>query len=725
MEPRFGHDFGSVRVHHNSQAAESARAVNARAYTVGQTIVFGAGNFAPATSEGRELLAHELAHTIQQRNESSAQSASGPSGGIIESSASEAGSRVATGAKLSQVLPACGVGLARAPVTPSALDDQQLAREIKRATENLKPGQEPDWWLKALRTEAESRARQRTKTEHERAERVAAERKRADQSAAAERERREREAAVAEAVKVGTPSVEPADTDDDEIPVTPMAVDPRISGSRPSKVANQPAQRVRKTKKAAPSKFDPGGFTDADIYKDYEDAKKRIDAQIDKDREISKKGSYEYRLRLVRKKLQAKSGSWYSWNEAVSQMTGDEVWREGVADELFTENEETVVHEDQDSMIKLIEHEYKKAYEREKAKAESEQYQAWVAKGEELSSPAPIVQPFLVAAAAPAALSAAYFGAQTGQMLGEAYNACVNGNKEECALAMAKLVAAAALHRVTKGEPEASLQKELPPGGTGQTAGSTGQTTGEIGETTAGIPEPTSDEAPAQPISGTQVEDDEVVGDNQIPDETTRPTPSSQPTQDTSVGEGTAPPASGVQTTRVPEGGLPGTTGTRHLPREFKMPREGRSGFGSSSEQIGTAAQRETGNVRVRGQRVGKGQVGTKATEVPGGRAGARDHWLQHGHEFPEYRNARQYEKGAIAFCQDAATRRFYYRHYGRPTIGYYNTSTNTFAATSVDGETIYTYFRPDNVEAYVRTMRMRGVAPTQTPRHSVPLRRD
>jgi hypothetical protein len=67
MEPRFGHDFSQVRVHTDAQAAESARAVNAHAYTVGQDVVFGAGKYQPETHGGRRLLAHELAHTIQQR----------------------------------------------------------------------------------------------------------------------------------------------------------------------------------------------------------------------------------------------------------------------------------------------------------------------------------------------------------------------------------------------------------------------------------------------------------------------------------------------------------------------------------------------------------------------------------------------------------------------------------------------------------------------------------
>lgn len=66
FEPRLGQDLSDVRVHTGSRAAASARSVNAKAYTVGQDIVFGTGEFAPETHEGRTLLAHELVHTIQQ-----------------------------------------------------------------------------------------------------------------------------------------------------------------------------------------------------------------------------------------------------------------------------------------------------------------------------------------------------------------------------------------------------------------------------------------------------------------------------------------------------------------------------------------------------------------------------------------------------------------------------------------------------------------------------------
>jgi hypothetical protein len=66
MEARFGHDFSRVRVHTGSLADRSAHDVSARAYTVGTSIVFGAGRYDPTGSAGRHLLAHELAHVVQQ-----------------------------------------------------------------------------------------------------------------------------------------------------------------------------------------------------------------------------------------------------------------------------------------------------------------------------------------------------------------------------------------------------------------------------------------------------------------------------------------------------------------------------------------------------------------------------------------------------------------------------------------------------------------------------------
>ncbi|HEY9607359.1 MAG TPA: DUF4157 domain-containing protein, partial [Allocoleopsis sp.] len=66
FESRFGYDFGGVRVHTDSQAAETASHLNAQAFTIGRNIFFGAGRYEPHTTSGQWLLAHELTHTVQQ-----------------------------------------------------------------------------------------------------------------------------------------------------------------------------------------------------------------------------------------------------------------------------------------------------------------------------------------------------------------------------------------------------------------------------------------------------------------------------------------------------------------------------------------------------------------------------------------------------------------------------------------------------------------------------------
>jgi len=66
FEPRFGQDFAGVRVHSGTAAEQSAKGLNATAYTVGHDIVFGAGRFVPGTQAGRRLIAHELTHVVQQ-----------------------------------------------------------------------------------------------------------------------------------------------------------------------------------------------------------------------------------------------------------------------------------------------------------------------------------------------------------------------------------------------------------------------------------------------------------------------------------------------------------------------------------------------------------------------------------------------------------------------------------------------------------------------------------
>lgn len=67
FETQFGQDFSEVRVHQDSQATVAARAVGARAFTIGNNIFFAHGEYNPHSSSGKELIAHELTHVVQQR----------------------------------------------------------------------------------------------------------------------------------------------------------------------------------------------------------------------------------------------------------------------------------------------------------------------------------------------------------------------------------------------------------------------------------------------------------------------------------------------------------------------------------------------------------------------------------------------------------------------------------------------------------------------------------
>jgi hypothetical protein len=84
FEPRFSVDFSRVRVHTGGRAAAAVRSVGALAYTVGSDIVFGEGEFSPGSTEGRQLIAHELTHVVQQKAFGSGKSAGGNGAGVAQ-----------------------------------------------------------------------------------------------------------------------------------------------------------------------------------------------------------------------------------------------------------------------------------------------------------------------------------------------------------------------------------------------------------------------------------------------------------------------------------------------------------------------------------------------------------------------------------------------------------------------------------------------------------------
>ena len=101
MEAGFGHDFSNVRIHSDAAASESARAVNALAYTAGRDVVFASGQYAPHTMHGRRLLAHELAHVVQQQHLQAVPTGIGEPHSPLEYQADRAADRVVSGLAVS------------------------------------------------------------------------------------------------------------------------------------------------------------------------------------------------------------------------------------------------------------------------------------------------------------------------------------------------------------------------------------------------------------------------------------------------------------------------------------------------------------------------------------------------------------------------------------------------------------------------------------------------
>ena len=149
MEQRFGYDFSQVRVHAGAAAAQSAREVNAHAYTVGHNMVFGAGRFAPGTPQGRRLIAHELTHVVQQ---------SGSEGIHVDSSNEKHGLSPMSLAKTPRNTPARALLVARKAdpgkddATPVAISGppDQLVANILESVARGNPAFKPEHYLTAV-----------------------------------------------------------------------------------------------------------------------------------------------------------------------------------------------------------------------------------------------------------------------------------------------------------------------------------------------------------------------------------------------------------------------------------------------------------------------------------------------------------------------------------------------------------------------------------------------
>ena len=132
LEPGFGHDFSAVRVHDDSQAADSAAAINALAYTVSNHIAFGTNQYAPGTRDGNRLLAHELTHTIQQTEGTSLRVQTAPEISL-QSDAPVAGPTPAAAGPVDQEPPSGGC-----PPTKQKGDPRFIADNLCLLSEDLK-----------------------------------------------------------------------------------------------------------------------------------------------------------------------------------------------------------------------------------------------------------------------------------------------------------------------------------------------------------------------------------------------------------------------------------------------------------------------------------------------------------------------------------------------------------------------------------------------------------
>jgi Domain of unknown function (DUF4157) len=142
FEPRFSHDFSNVRVHTDAKSVESARAVNAQAYTVGRNLVFGEGQYIPGTTAGRQLMVHELTHVLQQSSASSGQPPQGKltinqPGDAFEQEAVAAAGRFAAGAPACKSLTSSDLAIQRE--TPGS-DAEKMPPEKKEAGEVVVEG---------------------------------------------------------------------------------------------------------------------------------------------------------------------------------------------------------------------------------------------------------------------------------------------------------------------------------------------------------------------------------------------------------------------------------------------------------------------------------------------------------------------------------------------------------------------------------------------------------
>jgi len=295
MEARFGFDFSQVRIHDDSRAAETAARIDAAAFTVGRHVAFGAGRYAPSTSEGRRLLAHELAHSVQQHGATANAPALAP-GCDLERRAADAGRAVAAGRPVSGPLGTSGLAVAREVIgNENQWVPEQLTPDERVAFDRI-------WPLLRKRSDYAGRSRDVMILE---ALKARAQKRITERKAVAD----EAEAAVARSnAEDAEETRREAENDARSVPGAP------------------------KQRKAPTSQFAPGGFDyDAYMQEHYEAPKRRLDESL-----APAKDPRRFADRVKEAKAKAPP-------TLLPADFADSVWRYGRQHGLFAEYEERIV----------------------------------------------------------------------------------------------------------------------------------------------------------------------------------------------------------------------------------------------------------------------------------------------------------------------------------------------------------------------------------------------
>ncbi len=503
FEPRMGRDFGNVRVHSDSSANHSARAIDAKAYALGNNIVFGQNQYKPDSDSGKHLLAHELAHVVQSDNSSATinrqmiyrQPANGSTGDLAV---------IDYEIQMLNEMPVMD------PLAAAAVN-MQLIQLLKRRDELLREGA----GTYAIAPTKPKTAVKKPATGNVNDDLFAS----LDDMTQLEQDRMHQQMQDFNTMAkggLGNQNFQFKPVQKPQVAQSGCHVDPYVRSTGASTCGfKRPDDATRATQKAmqmpAPdfsaenakerAMLDrlnsahltwkrTGKFTSSSEFSPYEIEKDRIivlykrwdlfeksdpDKDViknpleyyfrhggeyikEKERRISMK-PFKDRLYAARQKARSRSDYWYSAHEANEKMTGEEVWHAGYYGSLFIESEKARVYKEQGALQELEREEREERQAQDRRNFEIQKENNWEAQGDQLSSPATILQPFAMAVLG-APIAGIYTGMQMGMMGNEAYQACKDGFSFDCALSAAPIVATVVIHQVTK--PSVTARPSLP-----------------------------------------------------------------------------------------------------------------------------------------------------------------------------------------------------------------------------------------------------------------------